>query len=553
MPPIDRRIGLLFAAFLLLLGAAAARAAYFGSVRAPALQRAATTQQVEKLTLPAPRGTITDRKGVELAVSEAAADVSADPYIVKDPQTTARKLAPLLGRPVPDVLEDLTKPRTGFVYLARRLPATQAQKIQKLDLPGIQTTPDSRRVYPRDWLASQVLGFVGTDGHGLAGLEYGEDDRLGGRDGVRRVVKDALGQPIQLQDVKPAVPGDDIRLTIDAAIQDKVEQVLEGVGEEYTPKGATAVVMDPRDGSVLALANWPRVDANDVAGAPAYARQDRAIGVTYEPGSTFKAITVAGALEDGEVTPDTTFQIPPQYQVADRVLHDAEAHGYETLTVAQILQKSSNIGAVKIAQQLGKVRFDHWVRTFGFGKPTGIDLPGEEQGLLLTPDEYSGSSIANLPIGQGELVTPMQMATAYAAIANGGILRPPHVIAGVDGHATSEPKGHRIISERTASQIRTMLEGVLADGGTASGVDIPGYTLAGKTGTANKVDPVTHTYSDTKYVASFVGFAPARDPKILVAVMVDEPQGGIYGGQVAAPAFQDILEFALPYLRIGPG
>jgi cell division protein FtsI (penicillin-binding protein 3)/stage V sporulation protein D (sporulation-specific penicillin-binding protein) len=311
--------------------------------------------------------------------------------------------------------------------------------------------------------------------------------------------------------------------------------------------------MDPRDNSVLALANWPQVDANHPAGAPDYARQNRATGATYEPGSTFKAFTVAGALEEGKVTPETSFDLAPQIQVADRTIGEAEARGYVTLTTQGILEQSSNVGAITIGQRLGAKDFDGWVRRFGFGKPTGIDLPGEEQGIVPALENYSGSSMGNLPIGMGLSVTPMQMATAYAAIANGGVLRAPHIIKAIGGRPAPATRGHRVINEGTAASLRHMLEGVLGPGGTASGAKIDGYVLAGKTGTANKVDPVTGEYSESKYVSSFVGFAPAAHPKLLVAVMVDEPStGSIFGGTVAAPAWKKITEFGLGYLKIAP-
>jgi cell division protein FtsI (penicillin-binding protein 3) len=328
--------------------------------------------------------------------------------------------------------------------------------------------------------------------------------------------------------------------------------VLKSVGQQWKPKGATAIVMDPNTGAILALANWPAVNANAPAeDAPPYARQNRAIGATYEPGSTFKAFTVAAALEDGKVTPDTAFDLPPELQVADRTIKDAESHGYESLSVSNILKVSSNIGAVLIAKRVGTTPFDAWIHKWGFGKPTGVDLPGEQRGIVLPLKNYSGATMGNLPIGQGIAVTPMQMAAGYAAIANGGILRPPHIVASVGGKATKEPAGHRVISAATAASLRTMLEGVLGPGGTASGAAIPGYDLAGKTGTAEKA--IAGGYSKDKYVASFVGFAPAKQPKLLVSVMVDEPNGDIYGGQVAAPAWKEIVNFALGYLKIPPG
>ncbi len=547
---VNRRIGLLFLLFLSLLGVAILRAAYLGAVRAGTLQRAAETQQVSTLTLPAERGSITDRNGVELAISQSADDIAADPYLIKDPQTVAQKLSPLLGKPMLTLVGLLSRPRTGFVYLAHLVPGDRAAQVARLRIDGLTMVPQIRRVYPRSWAASQVLGSVGWNDRGLSGIEYRYERQLRGRDGIRRLINDAIGQPISIDDVRATKPGEAVKLTIDAALQDEVEQVLAGVGAQYSPRGATAIAMNPNTGEILALANWPRVNANDPAAAPSYANEDRAVSFNYEPGSTFKAFTVAGALQDGVVTPNTEVNIPSVLQVADRQIHDAESHGDETLSVAQILKVSSNIGADEIGMKLGPQRFDYWVHRFGFGAPTNIDLPGEEQGIVLHSWQYSGSSMGNLPMGQGESVTPIQIARAYAAIANGGILRAPHVVAAVGGKPAKLPPGRRIISPAAAAELRDMLRGVLADGGTASGAAIPGYDLAGKTGTANEV--INGQYSDTAYAASFIGFVPASRPQLLVAVMVDRPRGAIFGGSVAAPAFQKIIGWAVPYLGISP-
>lgn len=554
MPTLtDRRIALLFLVFVLALVVALLRATWFGAVRAPALKQAAATQQVQEIELPAPRGTITDRRGDVLAVSEAAKDVSATPYLIREPLRTANALAPLLGAR-PEAILDKLDTDSGFVYLKRRLPAARAAEIARLRIEGITLTPSSLRTYPRDWLASQLLGTASEEPGGGTGLEYSQDRVLRGDDGLRRIVSDALGRPLSIRDERPTVPGRDIQLTIDAGLQEKVESVLDGVGQVYRPRrGAAAIVMNPRTSEILALANWPRVDANDPAAAPEWARVNRAVGTTLEPGSTFKAFTVAGALEDRAVTPETPFHLPVELHVADRVLHDSHERGEETATVAEILAKSSNIGAVRIALEIGARRFDQWVHAFGFGRPTGVALPGEERGIVPTYDDYSGSSIANLPIGHGLAVTPMQMMAAFAAIANGGILRTPKLIKAVGGEEQPTARGRRVISERTAAQVRAMLRGVLAPGGTAAEAEIPGYDLAGKTGTANKVDADTGEYSRERYIASFIGFAPADRPELLVSVVVDEPQGAIYGGEVAAPAFQKIVAFALPYLGIRPG
>jgi cell division protein FtsI/penicillin-binding protein 2 len=550
---IERRIGLLFAVFLAMLAMAGLRAGWLGVVKASALRKVAATQQTATVPVPARRGAITDRNGIELAVAQPATTVAATPYLIKDPQRVAARLAKPLQVGADTLLRQLTRHDTGFVYLAHRVPAIRARHVENMKIEGLQFIPEARRTYPRDFLASQLLGGVGAEGSGLSGLEYSLDGTLRGQDGERRLVKDALGQAIELRETRRTVPGSDVTLTVDEAIQDKAEQVLAEVGQTWRPRGATAIVMDPRDGSLLALANWPRVDANNPGHAPDYARQDRAVGTTYEPGSTFKAFTVAGALEEHEVTPQTKFNLAPTIRLYDRVIGESHARGPVTLTTGQILQQSSNVGAVTIGLRLGATKFDRWVRRFGFGKPTGTDLPGEEGGIVLPLAKYSGASMGNLPIGQGIAVTPMQMAVAYAAIANGGVLRPAHVVEKVDGRAQPLHPGHRVISAATAASLRTMLEGVLGPGGTASGAAIKGYQLAGKTGTAQKPDPITHGYSPDKYVASFVGFAPASRPKLLVTVVVDEPQGEIYGGLVAAPAWKEITSFALNYLRIPPG
>jgi cell division protein FtsI (penicillin-binding protein 3) len=550
---VQRRIGLIFGLFFLLLVLAAGRTMYLGTLHSGTLRKAARNQQLTYETVPAQRGTITDRNGIDLAVSEPAQDISATPYLVKDPLSAAQRLAPLLGQTQATVLRDLSE-HSGFVYLARALPAKQAQAVMATAIPGVAGTPVMRRVYPRGTLAAQVLGIVGTEGNGLMGLEYSRNGLLHGHSGERRVVSDAIGQPVSITDVHPESSGASLSLTLDANIQRRTENVLGAVGKVFAPKDATAIVVDPRTGAILALANWPQVNANDPSVAPEGALENRAVGFDYEPGSTFKAFTVSGALQRGLITPSTPFSIPNQIKVADRTIHDDTEHAEETLTTAQILAQSSNVGAIRIGGLEGPDSFNEWVHRFGFGAQTGVDLPSEEMGRTLPLSEYSGSSMGNLPIGQGELVTPMQMVSAYSAIANGGILRAPHIVGAVDGHPQPEPTGHRVISETTAAEVRKMLEGVLAPGGTASEVSIPGYQLAGKTGTASKIDKETGEYSKSAYVASFVGFAPAADPKLLCAVIVDEPQSGsIYGGKVAAPAFGEIMSFALPYLRIPPG
>ena len=555
MVAIDRRLGYIFIGFLVLLTIAVLRAVDLGVFQAGTLQAAAVSQQISNEPIPAIRGTITDTNGVDLALSESASDIIVDPYLIKQPAVEAQKLSSVLHMPVLTVLSSLTKPHTGYVTLARQVSASTSQQVMALNINGVSTSPDVKRVYPRNWFAAQVLGAVNQSGTGYSGLESLYNSALTGQAGERRIVNDARGQTIAINNERPMVPGKTLRLTLSAPLQSEVEQVLAGVGATYSPVSATAIVMNPNTGSILALANWPRINANNpYAGSSAAtvdnAIQDHAVSFTYEPGSTFKAITVAGALQDGLITPNTNFDIPPELSVYGSTIHDAESHGYENLTTAGILRVSSNIGADLIGQKLGPDRFNYWVHRFGLGKPTGVDLPGEDSGYILSPSKYSGTSMYNLPFGQGESVTPIQMADVYSAIANGGWLRAPHIVQSVGNKAVPVPKAHRIISSTTAAELRQMLIGVYGDGGTASGAGIPGYQMAGKTGTANIA--VNGVYSKTEYVASFVGMVPANHPQLLGMVVVDQPQGSIYGGSVAAPAFQKIVGWAVPYFGINP-
>jgi len=549
MRTIERRIGLLFAGFLLCFLVIVGRSFWLQGVEGAKLASEAISQQTQSVPLPSLRGSLLDRRGNPIAASEDAATIFAVPPEVKDPARTAEKLAPILGLPERKVLGEVSA-ETTYSVLAHEVDLPTARRIERLELPGIGEDPDSRRTYPQGELAAQVVGTVGSEGQGLSGLEVGEESVLHGSDGERRIVTDAKGEPIRLETVSEAKDGEDVQLTLDPAIEAKTEQVLAEVGETYSPKGATAIVMDPRNSQVLAMANWPPVDPTDLSSISPEDLLNRATGFTYEPGSTFKAFTVAAALEEGLVTPATTFTLQPQLQVADRTIEDAEPRPTVTLSVAEILAHSSNVGAVTIGLELGEKRFSQWIDRFGFGRPTGIQFPSEERGIVPKLDEYSGSTIGNLPMGQGLSVTPIQMIAGYQAIADGGILHRPQLIERVGDEPVHEPRGHRVISASVAAQVREMLEGVLAPGGTASEVSVPGYTLAGKTGTAQVAE--NGTYSETKFIASFIGFAPAQDPKLLVSVMVDEPQGEIYGGSVAAPAFGKIAEFALPYLGVAP-
>ena len=420
MRHIDRRLGLLFCVFLALFSIALARAAWLQGVKGSELRAEARTQQVTTVTVPGERGRVLDRNGKVLAVTEEAATVIATPYQVVDPAGTARKLAAILPDVTSPELEEKLTADTGFEYIAHKVDLDEADEIEELEIHGIDTIPDSKRLYPQGELAAQVIGAVGSENEGLTGLEQAEDETLGGADGEQEVIHDARGNPIRFDVLTPSSVGDDLQLTIDAAIQDRAEEAIAGVTERYGAKGATAIVMDPQTGDLLAMANSPGFDPTDLESASEESLANRATSFTYEPGSTFKAFTVGAALEEGQVTPETSFNLPPTIKVADRTIEEAHARPQITATTAEILAQSSNVGAVTIGLDLGAETFDSWVRKLGFGEPTGVDYPGEEQGIVPTVDEYSGSSMGNLPIGQGLSVTPLQMASAYAAIANGG-------------------------------------------------------------------------------------------------------------------------------------
>jgi cell division protein FtsI (penicillin-binding protein 3) len=339
-----------------------------------------------------------------------------------------------------------------------------------------------------------------------------------------------------------------VTVTLDHQLQADAEQVLAETVQRWGAKGATAIVADVRTGAVLAMANAPAFDANRFPATTAERRRNRAVTDVYEPGSTFKLVTIAAALEDGIVSPSSAFVLAPQIQVADRWIHEAHARGTERMTVRQIVSESSNVGTVTIAQQLGPEALARWISRFGFGRRTGIDFPGESPGMALPLDRWSGSTIGTVPIGQGIAVTPMQMVAAYAAIGNGGVMRTPHLVAKIGGKRVAKGKRRRIVSKATANRLMAMLRSVVVEG-TGTEAAIPGYTVAGKTGTAAKAENGRYV---AKYVASFVGLVPAGKPRLAVLVAVDEPHGAIWGGVVAAPAFARIAQFALQYLEVPP-
>ena len=545
----NRRIRLLLAVFVLAFGVTFVRAAWLQGVRAASFGRLASSQHSEDVVVPAARGTIYDRGGVQLAIGEQAQTVYADPRRVTDPQREAAIVGRLLRLDPNEVYRLLTDRTRGFVYVARKADPAKAAKLARKGLPGIGFYPEERRFYPQFNLASQVLGYAGVDNRGLAGLELSLDRELAGQSGRERIVKDASGQAIDTVVSRVARDGEDVYLTLDHTIQSNAQAVLRDTVRQWHAKSATAIVLDPATGAVRAMAIAPGFDANSYPDVWRVLQRNRAVTDTFEPGSTFKLVTVAGVLSERLVSPTTRFTLPYEIQVSDRRIHDAEPRGTETMSVSEILSRSSNVGAITLAERLGRHRLVQWISRFGFGRKTGMDFPGESQGIMLPEQHWSGSSIGNIPIGQGIAVTPIQMASAYAAIANRGVWVRPHLIDHVGDGASVRTARRRIVSRAVATQLMAMLKNVVAEG-TGTLAVVPGYQVAGKTGTAAKPDE-HGGYSDSRYVASFVGAVPASRPRLLILVSVDEPRGAIWGGVVAAPAFAQIAKFDLQYLDGG--
>ena len=544
----NRRIRLLLAVVVLLFAVTLARAAWIQAVNGPAYEAMATRQHRETIQLPASRGTIFDRTGAPLAIGEQATTVFADPRLVKDPKAAAIAAGKALGLDPDELYPRLADRSTRFVYVLRKADPLKAAQLERKKIPGLGFYVEELRTYPQGSVASHVLGYAGVDNRGLEGLEHSLDHTLAGRPGSETIVRDPFGRAIDIVASRPERPGRNVRLTIDNQIQASAEAVLGDTVRSWGAKGATAVVLDVRTGAVLAMANAPAFDANRFGATPAERRRNRSVTDVYEPGSTFKLVTIAAALEDGVVSPTTPFVLPPQIKVADRWIHEAHARGTERMTVRQILANSSNVGTVTIAGELGAEALAGWVTRFGFGRRTGIDFPGESPGMALPLSQWSGSTIGTVPIGQGIAVTPIQMATAYAAIGNHGVLRTPYLVDRVGSSRTEHPRARRVVSKATATRLMGMLRSVVVEG-TGTEAAIPGYTVAGKTGTAAK--PENGRYV-AKYVGSFVGLVPAAKPRFAILVAVDEPHGAIWGGVVAAPAFARIAQFVLQYLEVPP-
>ncbi|HEX8004276.1 MAG TPA: penicillin-binding protein 2 [Mycobacteriales bacterium] len=549
------RLGHGLAIVALALVVLAGRLVQLQGLESTAYAAKAERQRLRKVELAASRGAILDRSGRPLAMNVDARAVYADPKLVKNADAAARALQPLLKVKGHELRARLT--RSGrFVYLARGVHPDVARAVLDLKLPGVGTLPETKRVYPNASLGAAVVGFVGREGDGLGGIEYALDKDLSGKPGEELVEEDNAGRriPAGEHSVTPPVAGTSQMLTIDRDIQWQAERAIAAQVQKTHAKSGQIIVMDIRTGEILALAVAPTFDPNKPSAAAPELRGNPALSQVYEPGSVNKVITAAAALEEGIVTPDSTIVVPPSIRVSNHTFTDAHAHGTLKMTFTGVLAESSNIGTIGVAQRLGKDRLYEYLRRFGLGERTGIAFPGESAGILPQPEDWWGTAMGTIPIGQGVAATSLQVAAAYAAIANGGVRVQPSLVKGsLDANGALKPapapRRTRAVSAATAARVTQMLEAVTAKGGTAPLAAIDGYRVAGKTGTARKVRTDGRGYQG--YISSFVGFAPADAPRLVVSVSLDDPVP-IYGGTVAAPVFRQVMGFALAALRVPP-
>lgn len=512
----------------------------------------AKDQQLKKEEIQVRRGIVFDRRGRELALNLELESLYCDPLEVDSPETSAQKVSEIIGKPEKAIMNKLLS-EGRFVWIERKLDLDAARRIKDSKISGIGFVPDAKRFYPKGSLASHVLGFVDIDNKGIEGVELKYNAYLRGNGGKIIFGRDASGRTLS-QGVDMESKGNNLVLTIDEGLQYVVETELDAALKQWKAAAATAIMMDPFTGDILALANRPSYNPNLLSGSNSSDRRNRAITDCYEPGSTFKIIIGTAALEEKIVRLDSPFDCSRgSVEAGGRLIHDVHRHGL--LTFKEVIQKSSNVGSVMIGIKVGKERVYKYARAFGFGEKTGIDLPGEVSGWIRPPEKWSGMSLGSISIGQEVAVTPLQILRAYSAIANGGFLIRPHVVSRIlapDGKQiwTFRPEAKMVLSPETAETFKGILKTVTEEGGTAKSASVDGNDVAGKTGTAQIIDPLTKKYSREKYVSSFVGFVPAENPKIAMVIVIYEPKGQIYGGVVAAPVFKKIAESALSYLDV---
>lgn len=558
---IPHRVALLVAGTAVLAAAVGVRLVQLQVFRSERLRAHARRQHEQVVEVGGQRGAILDRRGRELAASVASSSLFAHPWRVADPDRAAAALAPVLGIPRAQLLERL-RSDAPFVFLKRRLDPDAATAVRSLGLPvgpgepfGFE--PEAKRVYPQGRLASHVVGWANIDQKGLEGIERTHDDRLRGDATAYLAVRDGRGGMVLQVVRRPSKQPEDVVLTLDLGLQHLVERELDGAIARTGASAASAILLDPASGHVLALANRPAADPNHLGEAPPEARRNRAITDLFEPGSTFKVVPAAAALERGTVGPGTLFDCENgDWRLAGRPIRDVHRHRRRLLSVAEILERSSNVGIVKIGRTLPRAVLRDSIVSFGFGRRTGIELPGERAGVVTPLARMSAQSPASMAMGYEVGVTALQLAAAFAAVANEGVLVPPRVVLGIrDARGRFEPapqpEPRRVVSSRTARLLAEMLEGVVVRG-TGRPASVPGYRIAGKTGTARKNVP-GRGYAPDRFVASFAGFGPVGRARLAGLVVLDSPsRGEYYGGLVAAPVFGKIMGEALAYLAVPP-
>jgi len=551
------RIYVIAGVFLLGLSTLFARAYQLQIIEKDYLRGTAENGIIGTAQLPPDRGIIYDREGNEMALSVQVGSIFAHPRQIKDKKTAARHLSRILSEKEAVILKILRSDRS-FEWIKRKVPPDLSRQVADLKIEGLGTTTESRRYYPGRETGAHLIGFAGTDNQGLEGLEKQYDVPLKGPPRQLVWMRDALGRPFSIS--KPETSGRGMHhlvLTIDKDIQYKAQEALEAAVTRSKARGGHCLVIDPETGEILAMAVVPEFNPNLFSKYSPEHWRNRALTDCFEPGSTMKAFVVSAALEESVVTPLTEFYCEQgKYRIGGRVVHDT--HKYGNLTVSDIVIHSSNIGAIKIGFKLGYARFCDYLKRFGFSQKTGIDILGEREGFIRSPKVARTIDQATVFFGQGITTTSLQLAMAMGAIANGGNLMRPFVVKKImdeSGRTVEETKPQvvrRVISSQTAHTVTRMLEGVTGSEGTASRAHIAGYTAAGKTGTSQKVDPVTKRYSRSKYVASFVGFVPSDQPRLLISVLIDEPKGMTYGGLVAGPVFKEVGSWALNHLGVSP-
>ncbi|RCV58928.1 peptidoglycan glycosyltransferase [Marinitenerispora sediminis] len=555
-----RRIKIAVLLMVVVLLIFAGRLVQIQGIQAADYASAASDLRLNTIDIPTTRGDITDVNGNPFAMSVAVRTVFVDPVDVRDDQRDeiVDELSERFDLDPDEVAAKVDAEPSRYQVIMRNVSPAEWRELDELGFQGVAAQTDYKRVYPEETGAANLIGFVGSDGHGLEGLESMLESTLAGEPGTQQVEVGAEGTQIPMATglAQEPVPGRDVRLTLDQDVQWRAQQALAERVTDLDAEGGSVIVMRPT-GEIVAMASYPTYDPNDIQDSTPEQRGNGAVAVAFEPGSTNKVITAAGALEEGLTTPETVYTVPYAIQRYDQTFRDSHFHETQRLTLNGIMAQSSNVGTIQVAEQLGADGLYTYLGKFGFGKPTGLDLPGENAGILTDPDDWWGTQLPSVSFGQGISVNAVQMASVYATIANDGVRVEPQVVAGTvdeggEFTASPEPRQEQVVSADTAEELRLMLEAVTGEEGTAEQAQIPGYRVAGKTGTANRVNPETGRYAGGGYTSTFVGMAPADDPELIVQVVLHGPQRDYYGGEAAAPVFTDVMSFSLKTLQIPP-